>query len=259
MKSQSNDFTTIYKYTPHNNCCKYNIIRHCELWFADIKSLNDPMDLNLAYRQHYSDDEIRQYWENLAFKNPKRNLQSNLKQYGNSKSFVEYRKEQLNKSKAKIGVLCMSKCPSNILMWSHYADAHKGIVYGFDENLFKDSDRKHITKNPLPMDYCSKYKLLSYAQVGDDNTEQLKKLLTLKAEDWDYENEVRFISINKGGVAINFNPKCLKYIIFGANTQKQEIDKVKNLCRENGKLNDIRFKQTEFVEGRFELRIKPIE
>lgn len=119
----------IYKYTPHNNCCKYNIIRHCELWFAEIKTLNDPMDLNLAFKQEYSDNEIRQYWENLALKNPKRNLQSNLKQYGNSKSFVNRRKEQLNQDKAKIGVLCMSQCSKNILMWSHYADAHRGISY----------------------------------------------------------------------------------------------------------------------------------
>lgn len=259
MKSQPNDFTTIYKYTRHNNCCKYNIVRHCELWFAEINSLNDPMDLNLAYRQHYSADEIRQYWENPALKNQKHDLQSNLKRYGDSKSFVKHRKEQLNQGKAKIGVLCMSQCPKNILMWSHYADAHKGIVYGFDENLFKSSNAKFISKNPLSMDYCSEYEPLSYAKVGDDSREQIKKLLRLKAQDWDYEKEVRFIVVDKGGVAINFNPKCLKYIIFGEKTQKKEIEKVKSLCKENGKLNHIIFKQAEFIEGRFELQIKPIK
>lgn len=77
------------------------------------------------------------------------------------------------------------------------------------------------------MNYCSKYEPLSYAKVGDDKIEQLKKLLTLKAKDWGYENEVRFIVVDKGGVAINFNPKCLKYIIFGEKTQEQEIKQSK--------------------------------
>ena len=248
----------LYKYTRHNNCCKYNIIRHCELWFADIKTLNDPMDLNLTYRQHYSDDEIREYWENLSHN--KQDLQENLKRFGSSKSFVKLRKEQLNQGKAKIGVLCMSKNPKNILMWSHYADAHRGIVYGFDENLFKDSNVKFISKKslPIPMDYYREYEPLSYAKVGSDNIEQLKKLLTLKAKDWNYEKEVRFIVVDKGSVAINFNPQCLKYIIFGANTQEQEIDKVKSLCKENGKLNHIRFKQAEFMEGKFALKLNQI-
>lgn len=31
-----------------------------------------------------------------------------------------------------VGVLCLSACPDNILMWSHYGHGHTGIVIGFD-------------------------------------------------------------------------------------------------------------------------------
>jgi hypothetical protein len=28
---------------------------------------------------------------------------------------------------SKVGVMCISEVPDDILMWSHYADCHKGV------------------------------------------------------------------------------------------------------------------------------------
>src|SRR5262249_53331053 len=30
------------------------------------------------------------------------------------------------------GVLCLSECPDDILLWSHYADSHRGLCLEFD-------------------------------------------------------------------------------------------------------------------------------
>lgn len=89
------DTNLIYKYTPHNKCHKYDIIKKNELWFAEFSSLNDPLDLNLAFNSKYSDDEIRAYWENESYKNPKQNLVENLKKYSDNESFVKYQRQEL--------------------------------------------------------------------------------------------------------------------------------------------------------------------
>lgn len=97
------------------------------------------------------------------------------------------------------GVLCLSEIPDNLLMWSHYADNHKGAVVEFfvDENdpfnLFyinyvaKTSDAK--------FDKVSYKKNRSY--LGCSLTDDLQKIREhytfTKSEDWDYEKEHRFI------------------------------------------------------------------
>lgn len=255
----TNDSNLIYKYTPHNQCHKYDIIKKNELWFAEFSSLNDPLDLNLAFRQEYSVDEIMAYWENESRENPKENLTKNLKEYGDNENFVKSQKKIFWQIKSRIGVLCMSKTPKNILMWAHYANGHKGIVYGFDKNLFKDNKSEKLRKRLFCMKYNSSYEPLSYIpQNGEDAVTQFAKSLKIKAKDWRYEKEVRFLNVGKSGIAINFNPTSLKTIIFGERTPKGEIRKTINLCQDNHLLNHIHFKQAKFIDGKFKLRLETL-
>lgn len=253
----------IYKYTPHNKCHKYDIIKHKELWFANIDSLNDPLDSNLTYRQKYNPDEIKEYWENFIADKPAfKSLDEVLSKWGDNESFTREQTRIFEYIKSKIGVLCMSKTPKNILMWAHYANRHQGIVYGFDADLFGFSENKDTTNNPYHIVYpCNrKYGVLSYTKEGDDKRQQeFVKLLTTKAKDWEYEKEVRFFDFsNKGnGIARKFNPNCLKSIIFGVKTPNDEIETMIDCCKKNN-LNHIEFYKAKFVAGRFELELNKI-
>lgn len=75
---------------------------------------------------------------------------------------------------SQYGLLCFSSEWHNPLLWSHYADRHRGLALGFDVDELKPvsytKDRPVLTKNDI--------------EVGD-------WLLFLKFEDWDYEQEVR--------------------------------------------------------------------
>lgn len=82
-------------------------------------------------------------------------------------------------------VLCFSKGWTNPLLWSHYAEKHRGCCLGFDvpDNLL------------LTISYSAKRLVLELERrleqegsVGDDFT---RKLLTTKFKDWEYEDEVR--------------------------------------------------------------------
>lgn len=250
----------IYKYTPHNKCHKYDIIKHKELWFANIDSLNDPLDSNLAYRQKYNPDEIKEYWENFIADKPAfKSLDEVLSKWGDNESFTREQTRIFEYIKSKIGVLCMSKTPKNILMWAHYANRHQGIVYGFDADLFGFSKTNNLTDFPYIINYpCDrKYEILSYTKDRQERIEQFKKSLTTKAIDWAYEEEVRFIDLKKSSFARKFNPNCLKSIIFGVKTPNDEIETMIDCCKKNN-LNHIEFYNAKFVAGRFELELNKI-
>ncbi len=189
----------LYKYTPHNKCYKYDIIKKCELWFAKFSELNDPVDSNLAYRKEYSDDEIKTALEYFA-KIDKMDKKAVLQHFSEKSNFIFFRERYADILKEKIGVLCLSQNPKNILMWSHYANAHKGIVYEFEtKDLFSHAKYKGFSNAPDKMDYVSEYELLSYAVIDDELTKQCEMELLTKAQDWAYEKEYRYIDLQKSG------------------------------------------------------------
>ena len=252
----------IYKYTPHNKCHKYDIIKKKELWFANIDSLNDPLDSNLAYRQEYSADEIKAYWEKFIEDKPVWTIQEVLSKWGDNESFIAQQNRSFEATKSQIGVLCMSKNPKNILMWAHYANRHQGVVYEFDADLFGLSENKDFTNHPyhIVYPYHREYGVLSYTESSEDKRCDFVKILITKAKDWECEEEVRFFDFsNKGnGIARKFNPECLKSIIFGARTAQDEIETMIDCCKKNS-LNHIQFYKAEFVAGRFELVLNEIK
>jgi hypothetical protein len=84
------------------------------------------------------------------------------------------------------GVICFSRTWHNPLLWSHYADKHRGICFGFDV------PNKHIAE----VTYSPK-RLLDDAQhlFGryPDSPQIYSRLLTTKFIDWKYEDEVRVV------------------------------------------------------------------
>ncbi|MBU0903419.1 MAG: DUF2971 domain-containing protein [Gammaproteobacteria bacterium] len=49
--------------------------------------------------------------------------------------------------RGKIGILCLTEDPLNILMWSHYAHNHTGICIGFDTESSPFNSAKQVTYN----------------------------------------------------------------------------------------------------------------
>lgn len=82
------------------------------------------------------------------------------------------------------GVLCFSRGWRNPLMWSHYADKHRGLCLGFDI----PNDR---TK-PIRYDAERLPSLLPGLLAGTpDSAALMQRLLFTKFRDWKYEKEVR--------------------------------------------------------------------
>ena len=154
-----------------DNECKpiTNDIKNNCLTFGDPKNFNDPMD------------PILKEWLNLRKKRTHSSIDKKL--------FTI-----LSDCTNNLKICCLSKNDSkrddiflNPLMWSHYADSHKGICIQYE-----------ITKDTLAA-YNSDEQILKIGSVRYRNRKVMSNYITLdnallaKGKCWDYEQEERLI------------------------------------------------------------------
>ncbi|MEP4552479.1 MAG: DUF2971 domain-containing protein [Tateyamaria sp.] len=96
------------------------------------------------------------------------------------------------------GIICFCRDWSNPVIWSHYADNHRGLALGFD------IPKSHV----LPVEYRKVRKRLP--ELSKLPSSKLMPLvqgaLTTKFKHWEYENEVRMFS--------NADEKCMNTGLF---------------------------------------------
>jgi hypothetical protein len=83
-----------------------------------------------------------------------------------------------------LGVMCFSQVCDDILMWSHYADCHRGMVIEFDAKRFGgDMD---------VVEYSTER--ASYNPVFDvEGFEHWARVMRRKSRHWSYEKELRLL------------------------------------------------------------------
>lgn len=115
------------------------------------------------------------------------------------------------------GALCFSRGWSHPMIWSHYADKHRGICLGFDVPEDK----------AIPISYRAERLKFDLERQLSKNTRDEKlglKLLATKYDGWEYEDEVRLVvsleneaTVESGTCFFNFGPELkLREVIVGA-------------------------------------------
>lgn len=137
-----------------------------------------------------------------------------------------------------IGILSLSKTVYNLLMWSHYADSHRGYAIGFDSNhpFFHAPNGTGEITHPHPVIYTSQRSTL---RKNDHNL--YTKLFCEKPIDWAYEEEYRILrlfsdltercGIDKAGYTIHlveFPKELIHSVYIGAQAQQETIDNIAN-------------------------------
>lgn len=192
------------------------------------------------------------------------------------------------RSKALPSVSCFSGTDGNILMWSHYADYHKGIclrfrsykhVFKVNENVGSDflinsgyvkpnkeyylldlyrSTNKLLTSNVF---YEIEYKHEPPESVNyfdTDKDAKIVKFLITKYTDWIYENEYRLVVDNEipENELLKYNKGDLEGVIFGLkigyNDAKLVYDTIKVNYLDKG--INVNFYEAKEVIGRYEVK-----
>lgn len=81
-------------------------------------------------------------------------------------------------------VYCLGPDVGNLLMWSHYADRHKGVCLEF-------SLRNEVMCGALRCEYLEEFPIM---RLHDPGEEQNLRILLAKANPWRYENEYRLVT-----------------------------------------------------------------
>ncbi len=126
------------------------------------------------------------------------------------------------------GLICMSKYWNEPLMWSHYADRHKGICLGFDVSA--QCNRVEYIKERLP---TSHLKESWQTPPTPENIREIIDSFFYKFKAWDYEEEYRLLcpkSYRDKGSNLYFqlfgNDMRLETVIVGCTSSvtRSEID-----------------------------------
>ena len=246
----------VYRYLKPDICRNYldAYLLDSFFWLSSPADFNDPFDMNAnltlgndpaALRKRYvglaktympsANRQMRRQEVAARMRQPTREL-------SNNKSF-------LDKHTQEIGVLCFSEESLNLLMWSHYADQHKGFALQFD--VARDvKTMLRISK----VDYSNSFPLIDYSALPTG----LEAVFLRKHPGWMYECEWRMIIPNGAKTYLEFKPEIVTALIFGC---RASIELKKKVCdvlakRALQKLGPIKIFQTVKHESEYRLQIQ---
>lgn len=91
-----------------------------------------------------------------------------------------------------LGVVSLSRDPTNILMWSHYAEHHKGFVV--ELRIAMDAPRQLLEGiMPFPVEYQAERPVVDWASGCD-----IAQYFLTKSPEWAYEQEERVLTTWEG-------------------------------------------------------------
>ncbi|ASU24132.1 hypothetical protein CCZ37_16615 [Vibrio qinghaiensis] len=248
------------------------ILRNSSIKITNPSEFNDPLDCNVPEFEVDSKILKKIFTKNSGVtKHEISDLSSELdKSISELKSELEPLSKELTSAWeeliAQFRVLSLTEDSNNILMWSHYADDHKGAVIGF-----KKFEGKGFVKNAKRVDYrngSKKFKefssklfevLVQYfikeeqdAHVSNKREKLVVNALTsstlkfftsyffFKKNEWNYEKEHRLvlrcdssdISQNGGVETISFDTSEVCEIIFGVKADTEVVHSCSLLAKE---------------------------
>ncbi len=226
-----------------------SIFKKGELWFSSPKDFNDPFDFRVINHNDYEISDIISFVSRNGENNP---IEANIFAQAvieKSSYFNQKVNKVINKRLSNKLVCCFTTKSDNLLMWSHYADKHRGVCLKFsprlDSNLFTKLYAVEYSKNSGNYDFINKME------------ESFNKVITLKSIDWSYEEEFRVVKYDQER-GQKFNKNALKEVVFGCESTSDEIERIMKLAFDNG-FHHVNFKMAKQKKLEFGLEFESIK
>ena len=151
------------------------------------------------------------------------------------------------------GVYSLSEKNDDLLMWSHYSDAHRGLCIEFDA-----SKSGTLFWEALKVIYQDDYPAVNMMGLGEGEPEEFRKALLTKSNHWKYEEERRVLKDERdgGSGAYFFPPELLTGVIFGALMSAKDKEILMNWI-ETYPTNIMKY-QSVLNDKKYKLDIVPI-
>jgi hypothetical protein len=191
----------IYKYFSFENAAKCLLTN--SILASHFDEYNDPFEASIAWAKatrsiaNKSDDESDDDSEDMSFA-----------------ELTEERKRKYSNARNDVRVTCFSRTNKEILLWSHYAENHKGIAICFWSTQMFESK---IGKKFKSVDYNGEKIRIFKDTKNSIFDNKIQKSFTTKAKIWSYEEEVRLLIGNRSGDSYRTLPnnqnKCFVEIL----------------------------------------------
>lgn len=220
------------------------------VWLSSPTAFNDPFDCAITLSRDKLKESLDHAITEIARRNgiPKEQIANHDKVINQDEQAYEWLRNSLKNTMQRIGVLCLSATPNEILMWSHYADNHKGFCVEYDF-----SEDSHLRKIAEPVRYSETIPALSLANLPKGAEKNFLDIcIFTKAKQWEYEKEWRVI-MHEGGRSFQ-TPSKTTSIIFGARMPLEEKVMLYRALRHK---EGIEFKEAQLLEDRFAIQFSP--
>lgn len=265
------DGVTYYKY---RGCIQrtWDIIANRELYFSTPQNLNDPLDASIDIQSEYERAKLHVYKTDT---HPEGRRSFLITMLDSIRKGVDEDGKDIYLNRAlylfmqNIGVLSLSKTAHDALLWSHYADGHRGVCLGFNSEIQQidgvtgTGDVKYLPNPPYMEKFldltdefgelCRPWDGMHFTEEQGKNfyNKQVDAMLSIglytKSEDWRYEKEFRLTS-RPGNRS--FPSTALVEVIIGAKTSQADEGIVRELLASPDYAH-VRLKKAFNIPGTF--------
>lgn len=180
---------------------------------------------------------------------------------------TEFKEKRLSDIKSA-RVLCLAEYPDNLLMWSHYANFHKGIVLrlavsnnDIDDDPLWLAEKVEYVESPIPILTTEQMLDFTFGFIDIDGKEMTKQLTTMKSNIWKYENEWRIWTVDNESSSqeyyMQFDKERFDGVYFGCNFPKNQIHDFIRIGKNTN--SQMKFYRAEKHESEFKLQFEQID
>jgi hypothetical protein len=209
---------TVYKFFGTEDYHLSSLREHY-LFYSEFTSFNDPFDCNVELID----------FQKLGKSNKEQTLENTIKDRFPT-----------------IGICCFSRKFNSILMWSHYANNHKGFCVEFYSN------KRENGVNPLDVNYTDSFVKANFYK---EKQKALFHMVFTKSKQWKYEEELRSINTHFtdfNSRKMSFLKEDIKSIYLGVNCEPQQKKKILSII-ENIYDNKIQLFEGSLSNNSFEI------
>ncbi len=229
-----------------------SIIKDSKIFYSNISMFNDPFEGKIKLIKPNSNTEIENYMKptvdkKLNNRKEKREFMKKIKKKGLKDEFINEVQGKIQSFFKSNAILCLSETRDNILMYSHYADSHKGICLEF---TILEEDKLYEAEK---INYQSTLPAVHAFKSDGDIDKLVEQVYFTKAKEWEYEKEWRHVLTDEESGLKEFRPECLTGIIFGCRSSQETIAWVSQEIKNKG--HKIELYQAILKEDEFGLHV----
>ncbi len=186
------------------------------IWFSAPSQLNDPFECRPWLTFNGTQDQIvASFTRTLMRRHPELTREQAharaLRMFLSKEPTLDWeqtRRGMIRQFSERIGLHCLSQVNNSILMWSHYAQDHRGYCLQFEATDFTP-----VFGRAQQVRYAEE--LPSVDIFTTPTADQVDQIFTTKFMGWSYEREWRLIDHERGPGLRDYPAELLKGVIFG--------------------------------------------